>query len=55
MDARQVMPAVPDRVVLDDELRGYGRSKAKRKGGRSIKFLIGECADLGRSLAAVSP
>jgi hypothetical protein len=41
-DARQVVPAVPERVILNDELRGDRRAEAQREGRRLIQLVIRE-------------
>src|SRR5262245_24820491 len=41
-DARQVVPAVPQCVVLNDKLRGNRRAKAQREGSRPVQLLIRE-------------
>src|SRR6266571_8833713 len=52
-DAVEVVPAVPDRMVLDDELRGDRGTVAERERRRLIQLLIGEPAHRLRRLATV--
>ena len=52
-DAREVVPAVSDRMVLDDELRGDRGTVAERERRRLIQLLIGEPAHCHRRLATV--
>ena len=52
-DARQVVPAVPQCVVLNDELRGDRRAEAQREGRRLIQLVIRERAYCGGGLTTV--
>src|SRR5215216_3743086 len=52
-DARQVVPAMPECVVFNDELRCNRRAVAHREGRRSVQLLIRERANRGGRLAAV--
>ena len=48
-----MVPAVPQRMVLNDELRGDRRAETQRKGRCPIQFFIRERAYRGGRLTAV--
>ena len=52
-NTRQMVPAVPQRVVLDDELRGDSRAQAQREGRGAVQFVIREGAHSGSRLVGV--
>src|SRR5437868_15430488 len=52
-NTRQMVPAVPQRVVLDDELRGDSRAHAHREGRGAVQFVIRDGARSGSRLVAV--
>jgi hypothetical protein len=52
-NTRQMVPAVPQRVVLDGELRGDRRAEAQREWGGAIQFVIREGPHCSSRFAAV--
>src|SRR5215472_6261800 len=52
-DARQVVLAVPERVILNDELRGDRRAETQRKRRRLIQLVIRKCANCRGRLMTV--
>jgi hypothetical protein len=52
-DARQVVPAVPKCVVLNDELSGDRRVEAQREWRRLVQLVIRERAYRGGRLPTV--
>ena len=52
-DARQVVPAVPQRVVLNHELRRHRRAKAQREWRCLVEFGIGQGSHRGGRFTAV--
>src|SRR5450755_1173741 len=54
-DPRQVVPAMPDGVVLNDVLSGYRRAEAQREGRCPVQLVVGEPAYRDGSLATIPP
>ena len=46
-DLRQMVPAVPQRMILNHELRGYRRAEAQRERRRGIQLRICEASHGG--------
>src|SRR5262245_51312497 len=52
-DAPEMVPAVTQSVVLNDELRCYRCAVVQSQWGGAIKFFIGKCADGSSRITAV--
>src|SRR5690348_8940250 len=53
-DTRQVMPAVPKRVVFNNELGGDRRAEAQGEGCCAVQLVVRECANRVSRGATVS-
>src|SRR5437868_8006339 len=54
LDTRQVVPTVPQRVVLNDELSGNRRAEAQREWCGLVQLIVGKLTNSSGSGAAVA-